>query len=76
MLFDELSLHEYFYIHLNQSLLFLIIGPIHIQLKLYPMLLIQHFLHLVPVFLHQILCQYNQPIYAASYYSICILYCL
>jgi hypothetical protein len=76
MLSTDLSLPEYLYLHLTQSLLFLILEPIHLQLQLYPLLLIQHFLHLVLGFLHQILCQYNQPIYAASYYSICILYCL
>jgi hypothetical protein len=76
MLSVDLSLPEYLYLHLTQSLIFFILGPVHLQLQLYPLLLIQRCLHLVPRFLHQILCQYNQPIYAASYYNICILYCL
>jgi hypothetical protein len=76
MLSVDLSLPDYLYLHLTQSLLFLILGPIILQLQLYPLLLIQRCLHLMLGFLHQILCQYNQPIYETSYYNICILYYL
>jgi hypothetical protein len=40
MLSEDLSLPEYLYLHLTQSLLFLILGPIHLQFQLYPLLLI------------------------------------
>jgi hypothetical protein len=76
MLSVDLSFPEYFHIHLTQSLLVLILGPIQLQLHLYPLLLIQYYSPLLLEFLHQLLCQYIQPIYVASCYSICILYCL
>jgi hypothetical protein len=47
MMSYDLSLHEYLYLHLIQSLIFMILGPVHLQLQLYPLLLIQRFLHLV-----------------------------
>jgi hypothetical protein len=74
MLSVDLSLPEYLYLHLTLNIIFLILVPVHLQFQLYPMLLIQHCLHLVQGFLHQPLCQYNQPIYEVYYYSICILY--
>jgi hypothetical protein len=41
MLFVDLILSKYFHLHLAQSLLVLILGPIQLQLHLYPLLLIQ-----------------------------------
>jgi hypothetical protein len=41
MLSTDLSLPEYFHLHLTQSLLVLILGPVQLQLHLYPLLLIQ-----------------------------------
>jgi hypothetical protein len=76
MLSIDLSLSKYFHIHLTQSLLVLILGPVQLQLHLYPMFFIQYCSPLLLGLLHQILCQYNQPICAASYYSIGILYYL
>jgi hypothetical protein len=76
MLSVDLSLHECLYIHLTQSLLFMILGSVHLQIQLYPLWLIQYCSPLLLGFLHQFLCQYNQPIYATSYYSIYILCCL
>jgi hypothetical protein len=54
MLSVDLSLPKYLYLHLTQSLIFLILRPIHLQLQLYPLLLIQHCLRLVPRSLHQL----------------------
>jgi hypothetical protein len=40
MLFVDLSLPEYLHLHMNQSLLVIILGPVHLQFQLYPLLLI------------------------------------
>jgi hypothetical protein len=40
MLSIDLSIPEYLYLHLTQSLIFLILGPVHVQLQLYSLLLI------------------------------------
>jgi hypothetical protein len=76
MMFVDLSLPECLYLHLTQSLVFMILGPVHLQLQLYLLWLFQYCSPLLLRFLHQLLCQHIQPIYEASYYSICILYCL
>jgi hypothetical protein len=69
MLSVDLSLPECLYLHLTHSLIFLILGPVHLQLQLYPPLLIQHFLHLVLGFLHQLyvnaINQFMQPLIIA-----------